>query len=242
MLTRIRPRPLVDLARRDLPGPLDVINLISTARFESYRWYGVLVLPVMTLVGARVLWMGRFDAAVAGEQQADKLLIVRYPSHRRFLAMTLNPYYLLINRLREAGVRRFEASFTHASRCADDLGRRRVLVGVHFNSPAGGDALPGVRAAMGDAAGELVYATRAVAGLGFLDPPADTDPRPLRFEEVAFFAPVEREVDEAALAGLVGDLAAVTAGCALQVYRSEPRSAYRPSLRPGPAATAPTAV
>ena len=42
MLTRIRPRLVLDLARRDLPKPLDVINLISTGRFESYKWYGLL--------------------------------------------------------------------------------------------------------------------------------------------------------------------------------------------------------
>ena len=232
MLTRIRPRPLAALARQDLPGPLDVINLISTARFERYRWYGLLVMPVMTAVGGRVRWMGRFETSVAGERQADKLLIVRYPSHRHFLAMTLNPYYLLINKLREAGVRRFEASFTHASRCDADLHRRRLLVAVHFNSPAGADALAAVADAMGDAAGELVYATRAVAGLNFLEPSVPTDPQPLRFGELALFAPAGGELDTAALVGAQARLAAVTPDFALQVYRRDPRSAYRPSLRP----------
>src|SRR5437870_1736902 len=165
MLTRIRPRPLLDLARRDLPGPVDVINLITPSRMESYRWYGLLVMPALTLVGGRVLWMGRFERSVAGERQADKLLIVRYPSHRRFLAMTLNPYYLAINRLREAGVRRFEASFTHASHCDPGLARRRALVAVHFNSRPGEDALEAVVDAASPVAGELVYAPPAVSSL-----------------------------------------------------------------------------
>ncbi|MEA2166894.1 MAG: hypothetical protein QOF76_194, partial [Solirubrobacteraceae bacterium] len=185
MLTRIRPRPLVELARRDLPGPVDVVNLITTERFDRYRWYALLVLPVMTAVGGRVHWMGRFDASVAGEQQADKLLIVSYPSHRRFLAMVLNPYYIAINKLREAGVRRFEASFTHASHRDPELHHRRLLVAVHFTSPSGGDALPGVVAAMTPVAGELVYATRAVAGLNFLTPSLATDPQPRTFGELA---------------------------------------------------------
>lgn len=237
MLTRIRPQPLAGLMRRELPGPLDVINLISTARFEHYRWYGLLVLPVMTAVGGRVMWMGRFEQSLSGERQADKLLIVRYPSHRHFLAMTLNPYYLAINKLREAGVRRFEASFTHASQAEAELHRRRLLVVVHFNSPAGRDALGEVSEVMAGV-GERVYATRAVAGLNFLDPPAPTDPQPLRFGELAMFAPARDDISDLDIAGLEARLAAITAGCALQAYRSEPRSAYRPSLRPAPAATA----
>jgi uncharacterized protein (DUF1330 family) len=222
MLTRIRPRPLLAFIRRDLPGPLDVINLISTARFDRYRWYGLLVLPIMSAVGGRVMWMARFERSLSGPQQADKLLIVRYPSHRRFLAMTLNPYYLAINRLREAGVRRFEASFTHASHVDEGLARRKELLGVHFTSPAGGDALAAVVEAAG---GELVYATRAVAGLTFLDPPAPTDPQPMQFGELALF-------DGADLDGVEERVAAVTADRALQIYRREPRSTYRPSLRP----------
>ena len=234
MIARIRPRRLAALARRDLGGPLDVINLLSTARFERYRWYGLLVLPVMAAVRGRVLWMGRFERSVAGEQQADKLLIVRYPSHRRFIAMTLNPYYLAINLLREGGVRRFEASFTRASHTDSGLARRRLLVAVHFRSPEGRDALPDVEWLAGPVAGELVYATRVVADIDFLEPPRDTDPNPLRLGELAFFAPAGDELDEAALGGLGAALAEVTDECALQVYRRESRSEYRPFFRPAP--------
>ena len=219
MLTRIRPRRLLAFARQDLGGPLDVINLISTSRFERYRWYGLLVLPILTAVGGRVMWMAKFERSITGPQQADKLLIVRYPSHRRFLAMTLNPYYFAINMLREAGVRRFEASFTHASHMDAGLSRRRLLLGVHFTSPAGRDALADVVSAVD---GELVYATRAVAGLNFLSPAVATDPQPLTFGELALF---DAEYFDGAR------LRAVTEDCAVQVYRREPRSAYRPSLK-----------
>ena len=238
MLTRIRPRRVLDLARRDLPRPLDVVNLIHTGRFERYRWYGLLVMPVMTLVGGRLHWMGRREQSLHGEPQAEKLLIVRYPSQRHFLAMTLNPYYLAINRLREAGVRHFEGSFTHASHTAGDLSGRRLLVGVHFNSPAGSNALDAVTEILGPVAGELVYATRAVATLGFLDPPTPTDPNPLTFGELALFAPPGRELPQSAVEDAAGLLAAVTDGFSLQLYRREPRSAYRPSLRPASDAAA----
>jgi uncharacterized protein (DUF1330 family) len=230
MLTRIRPRPLLELARRDLPGPVDVINLITPSRMQSYRWYGLLVMPPLSLVGGRVLWMGRFERSVSGERQADKLFVVRYPSHRHFLAMTLNPYYLAINRLRENGVRRFEASFTHASHTDPELPRRRELVAVHFNSRSGEDALEAVVEAA-SSVGELVYATRAVSSLGFLEPPVDTDPNPLTFGELAFFAPGEDLADDA-LDVFAERLHELTAGSSLQVYRREPRSSYRPSFRP----------
>jgi uncharacterized protein (DUF1330 family) len=235
MLTRIRPKLVLDLARRELPKPLDVINLVSTDRFSSYRWYGLFVMPALALVGGRVQWMGRFEESLHGERQADKLLIVRYPSHRRFMAMTLNPYYLAINRFREAGVRRFEASFTHASHPGDGLARRRVLVAVHFGSPAGADALPAVRDILEPVAGELVYATRAVASLGILDPPVDTDPNPLRHAELALFSPPEDDVPALDIGALSARLSAVTDGLSVQLYRREPRSVYRPSFRPEPA-------
>ncbi len=232
MLTRIRPRRVIDLARRDLPQPLDVINLITTGRFEAYKWYGVFVLPLMALVGGRLRWMGRHEQSLHGDVQAEKLLIVRYPSQRRFLAMTLNPYYLAINRLREAGVRRFEASFTHASHTAADLGSRRLLVAAHFDARNGEDALEAVERILAPVAGELVYATRAVASLGFLEPPSPTDPNPLRFSQLALFAVPGDELPEAALAALVQELGAATGGFALQAYCRESQRAYRPSLRP----------
>lgn len=230
MLLRIRPRPLVSLIRRDLPGPLDVINLIHTERWSHYRWYALLVTPALLAVGGRPIWMGKRVDVVHGEPQADKFLIVRYPSHRRFLAMTLNPYYLTINLLRESGVRRFEASFTHASHTADDLGSARTLVAVHFTADddAGLDA---VCELVEPVAGELVYATRSVAALGFLSPSIPTDPQPLVLDRVALFAvPRGSDPDLAALAELVPGLQDATDACAVQIYRREPASVYRPSF------------
>ena len=194
-------------------------------------------MPALATVGGRVLWMSRFERSLAGEQQAEKLLIVRYPSHRRFLAMTLNPYYLAINRLREGGVSRFQASFTHASHTDPGLAGRRLLIGVHFTSPTERDALPAVSDALGTAGCELVYATRETATLGFLDPPRDTDPNPLALKELALFAPAGDELPVADFGAVADELAALTDGCSLQTYRREPRSAYRPSFRPVPQVT-----
>jgi uncharacterized protein (DUF1330 family) len=231
MLRRIRPRLVIDLARREVPAPVDVINLITPANFDRYRWYGLLVMPALAAVGGRVLWMGRFEREIAGARQAEKLLIVRYPSHRRFLAMVLNPYYFAINLLREAGVRRFEASFTHASHTDPDLSRRRSLVGVHFNSPAGAGALGPIRECFEAAGYQLAYATRASSPLGILEPPRPTDPNPLKFGELALF---EAGEDAAPAEQPAAEVAALTDGCSIQAYAREPRSEYRPVLRPAP--------
>lgn len=215
MLTRIQPRALAGAVRADVPGPVDVVNLITTERFDRYRWYALLVLPVLTAVGGRVLWMARSERTLVGEPQAEKLLLVRYPSHRHFLAMTVNPYYFAINRLREAGVRRFEASFTHASHTGGALHRRRRLVGVHFS----GD----LETIVEETGWELVYATRATAPLAILRGSRPTDPNPLTYEGLALF---ESEGPEQPVATRLGAM-----GCAVAVYEREPRSGYRPMGR-----------
>ena len=217
MITRIKPRAVLKAVREPIPAPVDVVNLITTERFDRYRWYALLVMPALTAVGGRVLWMARCDETLAGDRQADKLLLVRYPSHRHFLAMTLNPYYFAINRLREAGVRRFEASFTLASHTGEDLRRRRRLIGVHFSGE-----LEEILAAV---PWELVYATRSTGALGFLRDPRATDPHPLRHGRLALFEAAGD--DTAPVAARLGAL-----GCAVSVYQREPRSEYRPVLRP----------
>ncbi len=43
--------------RADLPKPIDVLNLIHFRDEEAYTWYGVMVLPLLKTVGAKVGWM-----------------------------------------------------------------------------------------------------------------------------------------------------------------------------------------
>jgi uncharacterized protein (DUF1330 family) len=220
MVTRISPRRVAQLARRDVPAPVDVINLIELTRFDRYQWYGLFVLPVMRAAGARVLWMARHQELVAGQQQCEKLLIVRYPSHRRFMAMTLNPYYVAINRLREAGVRRFEAAFTHASHSMPGLERQSRLLGVHFRGEIGA-----VVAALAGSGSELVYATSETAPIGFMHPLRPTDPNPLTFKQFALFTLPEGDPRDA-----VGAVAAVADEFSMQVYARESASTYAPPL------------
>jgi uncharacterized protein (DUF1330 family) len=182
VIRRLKPHAIARLWRADVPRPADVLNLIETGDARSYRRYGLLVAPVLLAVGGRPVWMGRREHIVAGAPAADKLLIVRYPSHRRFLAMTLSPWWQAINPLRERGVTRFEAAFFHASTSERGLRHRRSVLGVGFD----GD-LDLLVDAIGPA--PLVYAARRTARLDeILSDLRPTDPHPPRHHQLACFA------------------------------------------------------
>lgn len=185
MIGRIDPVALARLARSDLPRPLDVLNLIQPADERSYARYGLAVSPAMFAVGARLRWMGNHARSLQGESQAQKLMVVRYPSHRRFLAMTVNPYYIAINRWRERGVESFEAAFTHPHSEPGDLRATRWLLVAHFNAPLTFERL---RDIVEPQAGPLVYASQEVASASFLRDERPTDPNPLSYKKIACFA------------------------------------------------------
>ena len=78
-------------------------------------------------VGAEVGWMGAHVKSFLGEPRAEELLVVRYPNQRRFFALALNPYYMLVaNPQRMKAVRKFEASFTHSPDSLDGLRAQQV--------------------------------------------------------------------------------------------------------------------
>lgn len=225
MTLRIQPRALARFVRADLPRPLDVLNLIEMDRPASYRWYAVLVAPALRAVGGRPRWLGRLARHLHGPAAADTLLVVRYPSHRHFVAMTTNPYYFAINRFRERGVARFEAGFTHPSRTAADLRRRELVLVAQFARP---DGLAAVEEILAPAVGELVYAARESSRARYLRDPRPTDPAPPRFPHVAFFA--APSADLALAPELLERLDAATGGASLSLFRREPAREYVPPV------------
>lgn len=230
MIDRIQPRAVLALARAEMPGPVDVLNLITTdpEHFSAYRWYGLLVAPALGVVGGQPQWMSAHERSLLGEPLADKLLVVRYPSHRRFLAMVLNPYYFAINEFRERGVTRFEASFTRVDEQAGPLGAQRRMLVVHFRSHEGADALEEVRAAMKKVAGPLVYASSMVESIGLLSPPRPTDPNPISLPQTACFAADADVLPDGLGPALAKRLRKATAEISVQLYRRESPAAYLP--------------
>ena len=201
MLGRLDLRACRELYTRSLPEPVDVLNLIHFRDRESYTRYAMGVAPILALSGASVRWAGTHDATWIGRAQAEELLVVRYPSHRHFLRMIANPYYLVINRFRVRGVSRFEASFTVRDAEAPDPGRAPVLWVVHLPTDAPRDRV----APLVSAGGRIVYASRATAHVELLREPQPSDPNPLSYGQVVFLEAPDESVPREALAAMAAD-------------------------------------
>jgi len=89
-------------------GPVVMLNLVryaGDAGRASYLDYAARVVPFLEANGATVLYAGEYSTAlVAGAEDWDALLIVRYPSRTSFLAMVADPDYQEITHLRTAGL------------------------------------------------------------------------------------------------------------------------------------------
>jgi uncharacterized protein (DUF1330 family) len=227
----------VALWRKELPRPVDVPNLIerSADGGGAYRWYALLVLPVLLVLGARLLWAGRVEKVVAGEAQAEELLVVRYRSHRRFLLMVTSPYYLLINPLRERAVAKFQAAFARPSLAAEQetapargLRRYPVLYGLHMPAAVEPAAEERVAGALG---GTVVYRSEQVATIDFLRDPSRSDPHPLALPRIALLA-AAGALDDSATAAAV---AALPEGAALHRYGRMSATALLLGRSSGPA-------
>ena len=200
-------RELASLFAKPLPRPMDVPNLLDPADEAQYGIYGLTVAPLLKAAGAKVLWNGVLCRMVYGQRQSWKLFIVRYPSHRHFLAMISNPYYFRINKFREKGVERFEASFTTPSIPHDNLSRHKTMVGVHFNRDGHSSQLDAVREVFKDSAGELAYANKETSPMTFLTRPRKIDPNPLTYKELAMISfPDAVTADEELEGGLIDRL------------------------------------
>ena len=209
-----------------LPTPMDVPNLLNLAPNGAYRVYGLMVAPLLTMAGATIPWAGQHARAIVGEQRAAKLLVVRYPNHRRFMAMVSNPYYLFANRFREKGVARFEASFTTPVTRARLRAKRPMLV-VHFNSDDGAHDAPRrpTLDALGEAlrdVGELAYASVETAPMRFLRDLRPNDPNPLVYKEMALFAVGSvAQAAEALTPDVLERVEASCPGAVLQLYEGK---------------------
>ena len=79
--------------------PVVMLNLLKfkpDGGAASYERYAQAALPLLTKIGARVVWYGSGDSVVIGDTEADKwdsVLLVEYPSLEIFLKMALGPEY-----------------------------------------------------------------------------------------------------------------------------------------------------
>ena len=208
------------LYRADLPVPVDVLNLIHFKDAEAYKWYGVMVGPLLKAVGGKVGWMGAHVKSFLGEPRAEELLVVRYPNQRRFLALALNPYYATVaNPQRMKAVRKFEASFTHSDDSLKSLrGCKWVLV-VHFHEAP--DALTHIVEAAG---GQRVYQSNETAEISIAKRPHPAGTNPLVFKQTTMFRFEYQEACEREMqASVLQALKQATVDASVQLYQRVPR-------------------
>jgi uncharacterized protein (DUF1330 family) len=72
----------------------------------SYERYGERVRSMLEETGARVLFQGRADSVVIGNDADDwdAVILVEYPSRKAFLEMTSSPQYREVSKDRTAGL------------------------------------------------------------------------------------------------------------------------------------------
>ena len=212
--------------RADLPTPVDVLNLIHFKDEEAYKWYGVMMLPLLKAVGATVGWMGKHQASLLGEPRAEELLVVRYPNQRRFFTLALNPYYMLVaNPQRLKAVKRFEASFTNSENDFSRLRRSEWVLSMHSH-----ESSAPLDPVLEEAGGECVYRSEETSEIKIAkrDHPANTNP--LAFRHTALYRFESAEAAAVSLTPRVLDqIREVTGEPSLQLYRRVPRREAMPA-------------
>jgi len=213
-------RRLEELARRPIPAPVDMLNLITLRSGQTYKWYGLTVMPVLTAVGGRLQWLGYRTESIHGSPQADKLMIVRFPNHRRFLAMVANPYFALVNKIREAAVEYFELSFTYAHVRVGKLSDSDVLAGLHYNPSDPGLPHDAVARVFEEGPGRLVYASSEQSPIDLFGKRLKgSDPHPLTFKRLALIAYDEEGQARADLEARLASLGELAGELSVHLYR-----------------------
>ncbi len=92
-------------------GPVVMVNLLKFKELTgagepgraAYERYGRAVLPILTEIGAKVLWLGAVKQVFIGADRDrwDEVLLVEYPSRKAFLSMISRPDYMKIHKDRE---------------------------------------------------------------------------------------------------------------------------------------------
>jgi uncharacterized protein (DUF1330 family) len=101
------------LVESDLEGPVVMLNLLRYDRSageageKSYERYGDEMREIMESRGIKLLWRGRADQVLIGDDDADDwdtVLLVEYPSRKVFMEMTSSKEYEGVGKHRTAAL------------------------------------------------------------------------------------------------------------------------------------------
>lgn len=88
-------------------GPIVMLNLLkfkADGGQAEYMKYSAAVLPMVTALGGKILFMGRSEFCLIGGANWDAIALVQYPSKKAFIQMTSSPEYQAIHHHRDAGL------------------------------------------------------------------------------------------------------------------------------------------
>ena len=90
-------------------GPVVMLNLLKfkpDGGAEAYGRYSAAVSKMVEARGGRILYAGRAQELLVGDESWDAIALVEYPSRKALIEMTLSPEYQAIHADREAGLER----------------------------------------------------------------------------------------------------------------------------------------
>jgi hypothetical protein len=201
--------------------PVDALNLVSFSNAVCYRWYGLLLSPLVLLRGGRPIFVGTHERSLAGENTCKEIVIVRYSSLQTFLEILTGRYYSLLNRIREKGVRYLEFSFTRSLRESSELWNKGLRLVILFNYQDGtfGTALDKITNILGKYPVIQLYASRKLGDIPFKGTAEPSDPNPSKYEGGVIFSILDHE---GFLPGeeVITKLKSATTEFSMDVYRS----------------------
>jgi uncharacterized protein (DUF1330 family) len=204
-------------------GPVDALNLVTFSNAVCYRWYGLLLSPVVLLRGGRPLFVGLHERSLLGEKTFDELVIMRYPSLKTFTGILTGRYYSLLNSIREKGVRYFEFSFTWPFRDSSELWSKGNRLVVQFNYQEGtfGNILDKITNILGKYPIVQLYASRKIGIIPFKGSAKASDPNPGKYKGTVIFSILEHDLERFILGNdIITSLEAVTTELSIDIYRS----------------------
>ena len=204
-------------------GPVDALNLVSFLNAVRYRWYGLLLSPLVMLRGGRPLFVGEYERSLVGEKTFDELVIIRYPSLRTFVRIVTGRFYSLLNRLRAKGVHYFEFSFTSSLRESSELWKKGLRLVILFNYQEGtfGNVLDKITNILGKYPVIQLYASKKISVTRSQGMTVFSDPNPVKYEGIVIFSILDNDLEKFILEkNAVDSLKSVTVDLSVDVYRS----------------------
>ena len=205
-------------------GLVNALNLVRFSSAVRYRWYGMLLSPLVLMRGGRPLFVGTHEKSLAGEKNFDELVIIQYPSLRTFTGILTGRYYSLLNRIREKGVRYFEFSFTRPFRESSELWKKgfRLVIQFNYHEEVFGTILDKITNILGKFSVIQLYASRKIGDIPFKGAAEPSDPNSSRFQGMAIFSILEDDLEGFIIEKdtIIVNLEAVTTELAIDIYRS----------------------